>query len=104
MADEKLGEDAQQKAKAWLEKHWLEPRTCPTCRQNAWVVGDRLVSFPALKYEEGKDMWEASEGVVYPHVLTICTVCGHTLFFNAVAVGIWQAWKAQEQEAAQDAK
>ena len=87
MADEpdpgKLSQEDQQKALAWLDRHWRHPRKCPVCESEQWSMGDRVVAPPNL---HGGSFHLA--GFVYPFVTVGCKTCGYTRFFNAMKMGV----------------
>lgn len=60
----------------WLDQYWGPPRKCAVCQNDAWILMDRI--------------WELREFRTGPNALPVialmCNVCGHTVFFNAIAV------------------
>lgn len=71
-------------ANKWFVDHWPQPRTCPVCKQNDWGLNPVFghVSIGAL----GAQLRTRT----VPMVMVTCRICGHTLFFNAVLMGLLQ--------------
>ena len=70
-----------------LFEKWVLERSpklkCPCCGKSNFTVGEHLVSPPTV----GRDGVQLG-GVAYPNAMLICTNCAHTLFFNAVVIGL----------------
>ena len=67
----------------WIEDHWKGEPLCPVCQNNNWTIGKTIAELrPFLK---GK---LRMGGILYPAVVFTCNVCGNTLLFNAIALGI----------------
>jgi hypothetical protein len=65
----------KEKVSEWIESHWTAPRNCTVCQSDDWIVLEKV--------------WELREfqgGPVLPVIALMCNVCGHTIFFNAIAV------------------
>jgi len=66
----------------WLNQHWKTPRECPVCKQQDWGVVPQFAHVslglpgPQLRTR------------TYPCVAIACRICGNTLFFNAVIMGL----------------
>ena len=76
--------EKQQIALKWLEEKWPKgKRKCICCGKKQWTLAEDLVM--PLRFIGGQ--FEIY-GSTYPHVLLVCTTCGHSLFFNAVKMGI----------------
>jgi hypothetical protein len=73
------------RAKAWFDKQWVEPVTCVVCRNTTWTIG---AYFAVLQTATPPNPLAP----VWPYVQVSCNTCGHTLFFNAVAMGLWSPW------------
>lgn len=89
----------KQQARAWLAEQALDVE-CSVCRVNAWVLGD-LVELDVARSAD------FMAGAHYPVIPLICRNCGHTLFFNAVMMGLFDdedqldesgAWTNEETE------
>lgn len=93
----KLSKSEKDKALAWLNERTEAAPTCSVCGTQNWTVADHAVA-PALF---GKGL--ILGGVAYPHIMLVCRHCGHTLFFNAIVMGVLdkneeKAAKAEEPE------
>lgn len=67
----------------WLDERWTGHSDCPICEKNAWTTSKYIVSPPIFMgktFEFG--------GPQYPQIMVICTYCGHTLYFNAMIIGL----------------
>jgi hypothetical protein len=61
----------------WIGSKWPEARRgCIVCGENNWGVGDNIVRL------------QTREGPAYPSVAVVCNVCGYTMLFNAVRMGL----------------
>jgi hypothetical protein len=56
---------------------------CSICGTNGWQLADHLVQ-PISQGTGGLFFG----GTAYPQVMLICRKCSHTVFFNAVALGL----------------
>ena len=98
MPDEKDGTltaEERRKAAEWISGHWKGPTAgqCPICQSKSWSLSKHgvqwLILHPSALFG----------GVTYPQILLICQVCGNTLAFNAVRMGLVKpAVEAQEDE------
>lgn len=77
----------------WLSQKWKSPTTCPICKSNNWNVSQRLIE---VREFHGGSL--VLGGPVYPLVSVTCTVCGHTLLFNAVVAGLLPMEKTTKPE------
>ncbi|MBU1209929.1 MAG: hypothetical protein KJ587_01490 [Alphaproteobacteria bacterium] len=91
--DSKLTKDQKDRALAWLNQKWVGNKACPVCAQNHWTIADHAVT-PSISHGSGLIIG----GPSYPHALVICNNCGHTLFFNAVLMGILRDEKPAKPE------
>jgi hypothetical protein len=73
------------RAKAWFDKHWKEPVICPVCRSGTWTIG---AYFSVIHTSTPSNPLAP----VWPYVQVACNTCGHTLFFNAVSMGLWSPY------------
>jgi hypothetical protein len=74
----------QSKVIAFLSERWRN-KNCPICQSINWGINDDLAELRFLSiagFHIG--------GPVIPLVVLTCTVCGHTLLFNAIRMG-WTA-------------
>jgi predicted nucleic-acid-binding Zn-ribbon protein len=67
----------------WWNQHWKAPVTCPVCKTTEWTIAPHVVNFQ-------RHAMDASVGntVSYPHIVVTCKNCAHSMFFNAVQVGV----------------
>jgi len=74
--------DIDQIAK-WLNDNWVGKKLCPCCSVNDWTISDTVFEFRAF---HGGGL--VVGGSVYPAVGIVCNICGYTLFYNAIKIGI----------------
>jgi hypothetical protein len=67
----------------WLNAKWKAPRTCPICGDNNWNASDRI--FEMREFQGGAMV---IGGLLQPVVPVSCVNCSHTLYFNAIQIGI----------------
>ena len=67
----------------WLNHNWQGQKLCPICQKNNWNISDTVYE---IREFQGGGL--VVGGPVYPTIGVICNVCGHTLFFNALKLGI----------------
>ncbi len=85
----KLTEEEKQKILAWLESHEKQPRVCQLCGSTNWLLAEHVVQ--PLRY--GPQIYG---GVAYPQIMLISQPCGHTLYVNAVMIGLYPPSATQE--------
>src|SRR2546425_10260498 len=76
----------QQQAVAWLTERWGPARACPYHGPTDWGVGPVLFQLSAFT-PGGITLG----GAVLPLVTVTCGVCGHTVFVNAISMGLVRA-------------
>ncbi len=86
MADDwRLSKENKQKIVDWVaQKAAKRPLICSVCHTQSWQLGEHLVA-PTL-YKHGGGL--VVGGVNYPQALLICKNCGHTIYLNAVIIGV----------------
>jgi len=69
----------------WWSQHWKDddPVICPVCKTTDWKTAGHLVHIPRHAPDAN-----ASNTPTYPHIIVICKFCAHSMFFNAVQIGI----------------
>jgi hypothetical protein len=68
----------------WWSQHWTDdPVICPVCKTTDWKTAGHLVNIPTHAADAN-----SSNQQTYPHVIVICKFCAHSMFFNAVQIGI----------------
>ena len=58
---------------------------CPVCRKDNWQIGPAVVAPPKITTGGVLVLY----GVQFPYVPIMCLVCGHTIFFNGVHLGLF---------------
>jgi hypothetical protein len=83
-ASGKLSEDEKVVVQTKINDLWRgSAKNCPICGSNKWIIGDHVVEAPIIT--EGVRGFGAG---AYPSVMLISEVCGYTIFFNAVILGV----------------
>ncbi len=75
----KLTDQETETVMAWLQERAGEDLPCPVCSHEAWLIGDLKGRLPAP---------HPLGGPAYPFVVLLCMNCAHTLFFNAIVMGV----------------
>ena len=76
-----------------LQAIWPEPRNCTICRENDWIIVDKIYE---IREFYGGSFVIGGTGAILPIVAVICKICGHTIFFNAISLGLVEPQKQQE--------
>ena len=79
----KLTEQEKNRAIELISTKGNRSPACSVCGTRGWQLADHLVQ-PISQGAEGLFFG----GTAYPQVMLICRKCSHTLFFNAVALGL----------------
>lgn len=79
----KLSEEHIEQFNKLVSEKWAGKKRCFFCEQDQWTLIPEVVQIKPC-YRGGALLG----GPVYPHVLLVCTNCGHTHFFNAKTVKI----------------
>lgn len=79
---ETLSQEQREKIVAWLKAR-NAPRACSVCGHNNWTVADHLVAPPIFRPNV-----ISLGGPAYPQAMLICANCAHTIYFNAVVMGV----------------
>ena len=58
---------------------------CPVCRKGNFVVNDTIFE---LREFQGGGLYIGDQYSILPVISVVCNHCGHTLFFNAVLLGL----------------
>jgi hypothetical protein len=56
---------------------------CPVCKTTDWSLTSHLVNVQRFATDAN-----ASNTPTYPHIIVTCKFCAHSMFFNAVQIGI----------------
>jgi len=67
----------------WWGQHWKDPVICPVCKTTDWSLASHLVNVQRFATDAN-----ASNTPTYPHIIVTCKFCAHSMFFNAVQIGI----------------
>jgi hypothetical protein len=67
-----------------LKKTWHEPRNCPICHKNDWAIMDKI--YEIREFHGGG--FVIGGGAILPVICIVCKICGYTIFFNAILLGI----------------
>jgi hypothetical protein len=78
-----LSEPDNQKIQDWWTQHWKSPVICPVCKTSEWTVAPHVVNIQRYAMDAA-----AANTVSYPHIAVTCKKCAHSMFFNAVQIGI----------------
>ena len=84
-----LSSDEVKRAIDWLVAKAKTAVQCVICKSESWKVLPDLVGFVAYgPARAGYDTLDL-RGDVYPQIQMVCTVCGQTVFINAVLAGVF---------------
>ncbi|MBI5077718.1 hypothetical protein HZB94_05075 [Candidatus Falkowbacteria bacterium] len=81
----KLNDEQQKKLIEKLNEVWQQPKICSVCGHNQWDVSDRIFE---LREFHGGGMVIGGQSSITPIVHATCKNCSHTLFFNALKIGL----------------
>lgn len=85
----KLSSEEKDQAIKLISARGSPAPVCSVCHTNSWQLGDHLVQ--PISQGAGGALYFG--GVGYPQVMLVCKKCSHTLFFNAVGLGLLPAEK-----------
>jgi len=80
----KLTVEEKTRAAEWINQHWHGTKQCPICHQTVWNIADHVVQ-PITVGQGGGLMLG---GIGYPQIQVV-SVCGYTMYFNAVMMGLF---------------
>jgi len=78
-----LSQAQKQQVINWLQTKKPTGFQCSVCGVAMWSVGDHIVT---AMVNEGGGL--SVGGPSYPNAFLICNNCGHTVYFNAVMMGL----------------
>jgi len=78
----------------WLETHWTGSHKCPICQSSKWALMNKVWE---LREYQGGSLVIGGQPIL-PVVAMMCNVCGHTILFNAIAVGAVDRPTSQEEQ------
>jgi hypothetical protein len=91
----RLTQDQKTRIADWLNKHTdNNAPKCPFCGSDVWVIGDHLIQLQVASLSGNLVLG----GTAYPQVMLVSSPCGHTVFFNAVMLGLMPGAPRQEGE------
>jgi hypothetical protein len=67
----------------WWSQHSKDSVICSVCNTTNWRIAPHLVNI----WSDAADA-NASNTPTYPHIIVTCKFCAHSIFFNAVQIGI----------------
>jgi hypothetical protein len=67
----------------WWDQHWKDPVICPVCKTTDWSLSSHLVNIQRFATDANAD-----NTPTYPHIIITCKFCAHSIFFNAMQIGI----------------
>jgi hypothetical protein len=67
----------------WWGQHSKDSVICPVCKTTDWKIAGHLVNIQSDAADAN-----ASNTPTYPYIIVICKLCAHSMFFNAVQIGI----------------
>jgi len=79
----KLDDKQKENLLKHFNKNWPEPNICPICKNDDWALSDTI--FGIQEYNKGKFI---IGGSTMPLIPLVCKICGHTILFNAISIGI----------------
>ncbi len=77
-----LSQQEMQRIIEWLQTHWVGGQHCSICGHTDWLVNDRIFHLQEYLPEFPQPP------VSHPVVPVICRNCGHTVYFNAIHLGV----------------
>lgn len=67
--------------------------TCPVCRNKQWTINNIVLE--SREFQHG-DLFLGGKSTIMPFVTITCSRCAHTLFFNAIRLGIVNSEQEQK--------
>jgi len=90
-----LTQEEKERAVAWIKERGGDKTiVCAVCHQTKWTLAEHVVA--PTTYLGGKI--NLGGGSTYPMVMLWCNNCGHTLFLNAVIIGLFVPEKKPDTE------
>jgi hypothetical protein len=78
-----LSKEDNDSIQRWWDLRWQDPVICPVCKRTDWSLTSHLVNVQRFATDAN-----ASNAPAYPHIIITCKFCAHSMFFNAVQIGI----------------
>ena len=101
MADQNPHELSAEKyalARDWLVNKGVM-RACTVCGENSWQLAKHAI-WPNIYGERGPLIG----GTSYPQIMLICNNCAHTVYFNAVLMGLFSDDLRKAEKKSEDAE
>jgi hypothetical protein len=67
----------------WWNQHSNDQVICPVCKTTSWKTAAHLVNIQSYAPDAN-----SRNTPTYPHIIVTCKLCAHSMFFNAVQIGI----------------
>ena len=78
-----LSKEDNDSIQRWWDLRWQDPVICPVCKQTDWSLTSHLVNVQRFATDA-----DASNAPICPHIIITCKFCAHSMFFNAVQIGV----------------
>ena len=78
-----LSKEDNDSIQRWWDLRWQDPVICPVCKKSDWSLTSHLVN--VQRFATNAD---ASNAPICPHIIITCKFCAHSMFFNAVQIGV----------------
>src|SRR5579863_1200345 len=78
-----LSPEDNAKIQRWWSGHWNAPVVCPVCKTTEWTQAPHVVNIQRHAVDAN-----VTNTVSYPHIVVTCQNCAHSMFFNAVQIGV----------------
>jgi predicted nucleic-acid-binding Zn-ribbon protein len=78
-----LNPEDNAKIQKWWSGHWKGTVVCPVCKTTEWTQAPHVVNIQRHAVDAN-----APSTISYPHIVVTCKSCAHSMFFNAVQIGV----------------
>ena len=78
-----LSKEDNDSIQRWWDLRWQDPVICPVCKKTDWLLTSHLVNVQRFATDA-----DASNAPICPHIIITCKFCAHSMFFNAVQIGV----------------
>ena len=78
-----LSKEDNDSIQRWWDLRWQDPVICPVCKKSDWSLTSHLVNVQRFATDA-----DASNAPICPHIIITCKFCAHSMFFNAVQIGV----------------
>lgn len=69
--------------------------TCPVCRNKQWTINNIVLE--SREFQHG-DFILGANSTLMPFITITCNKCAHTLFFNAIRLGVVNSEQEQNNK------